>query len=64
MLTKTPTYLLGYVIMKQEQYGVKVENYLTLVGGNREIELGSFLSPEERSLVRVKIENMLRKINS
>ena len=44
--------------------GQIVENYLTLVGGNREIELGSFLSPEERTLVRVKIENILRKIKS
>lgn len=26
----------------------KIEDYLTLVGGGREIELGAFLSPEER----------------
>ena len=44
--------------------GQIVENYLTLVGGNREIELGSFLSPEERTLVRVKIENILKNIKS
>ena len=44
--------------------GQVVENYLTLVGGNREIELGSFLSPEERTLVRIKIENILKKIKS
>ena len=44
--------------------GQIVENYLTLVGGNREIELGSFLSPEERTLVRMKIENILERIKS
>ena len=29
--------------------GRKVENYLTLSGGGREIELGAFLSPDERA---------------
>lgn len=30
----------------------EVENYLTLSGGNREIELGAFLAPEERERLR------------
>ena len=42
--------------------GQIVENYLTISGGHREIELGSYLSPEERSIVRGKIESILSKI--
>ena len=41
--------------------GQIVENYLTLVGNNREVELGAYLSPNERVQVREKIENALVK---
>ena len=34
----------------------KVRNYLTLSGGGREIELGAFLSPEERLALAGEIE--------
>lgn len=33
-----------------------VERYLTLTGGGREIELGAFLSPEERESLRADLE--------
>ena len=39
-----------------------MKNYLTLTGANREIEVGAYLSPEERILVREKIEVALRQI--
>ncbi len=44
--------------------GQIVQNYLTLTGGSREIELGAYLSPEERTLVSEKIETTLSKIKS
>ena len=41
--------------------GRKVENYLTLRGGGREIELGAFLSPEERADLKEEIEAALSR---
>jgi uncharacterized membrane protein len=40
----------------------KVENYLTLSGGGREVEIGSFLAPNERLEVKNKIENVIKDI--
>ena len=37
-----------------------VENYLTLTGGTREVELGSFLTPEERADLKDDLERRLR----
>ena len=37
------------------------ENYLTLQGGGRRIELGAFLSPEERVELAEELEAALRK---
>ncbi|MEL7347121.1 MAG: DUF2244 domain-containing protein [Pseudomonadota bacterium] len=37
------------------------ENYLTVKGGGREIELGAFLSPEERLELAAEIENAIRR---
>lgn len=37
-----------------------VKNYLTLSGSGREIELGAFLTPEERLDLRNRIEDALR----
>ena len=39
--------------------GAKVEDYLTLSGGGRQIELGAFLSPEERVALADEIERAL-----
>lgn len=37
-----------WVRLKLRREGPPVENYITLTGGPREVELGAFLSPEER----------------
>ena len=42
----------------------KLKNYLTLTGNGRHIELGAFLSPDERIELRDKIQNALAKANS
>ena len=42
----------------------QLKNYLTLVGKGRHIELGAFLSPDERLELRDKIQNALAKANS
>lgn len=39
-----------------------VENYLTLRGSDREVELGSFLSPEERSKVYEELQARLSEM--
>jgi uncharacterized membrane protein len=41
--------------------GEKVDDYLTLSGGGREIELGAFLSPEERVALAGEIEEALTR---
>jgi len=38
------------------------ENYLTITGGAREIELASFLSPEQRLALKQQIETALKTI--
>lgn len=40
----------------------KVEDYLTLSGGGREIELGAFLSPDERVALADEIERALTRV--
>ena len=42
----------------------KLKNYLTLAGKGRHIELGAFLSPDERIELRDKIQNALAKAKS
>jgi uncharacterized membrane protein len=42
------------------QTGGPVENYLTLTGGDREVEIGAFLSPDERVLLKPELERALR----
>lgn len=44
--------------------GGRPENYLTLEGGGRTIELGAFLSPEERAELAADIEAALRRLKS
>ena len=42
--------------------GGPVENYLTLIGSDREIELGAFLSPEERVELLADIEQAIKQL--
>ena len=42
----------------------KLKNYLTLAGKGKHIELGAFLSPEERLELRDTIQNALAKASS
>ncbi len=42
--------------------GGPVENYLTLKGGGREVELGAFLSPEERAQLHGTLEEKLAQL--
>jgi uncharacterized membrane protein len=39
----------------------KLENYLTLKGGGREIELGAFLAPEERAALKADLDAALAR---
>lgn len=41
-----------------------VENYLTLKGGGREVELGAFLSPEERAALHARLQKALAGLKS
>lgn len=42
--------------------GGPVENYLTLSGGGREVELGAFLSPEERAQLHDDLTRALARL--
>ena len=44
--------------------GGPVENYLTLNGGGREVELGAFLSPEERSALKSELELQIARLRA
>ena len=45
----------------QVHAGARIEDYLTLSGGGREIELGAFLVPEERLDLAEEIEAALTR---
>ncbi len=53
-----------WVKVKLYPNGQIVENYLTLIGNNREVELGAYLSPNERVQVHQKIEDALADARS
>ncbi len=42
----------------------EIKNYLTLTGGEREIELGRFLQPKERAALRRELDQALAKAKS
>ncbi len=51
-----------WVRLTLHETGGPVEKYLTLKGGGREVELGAFLSPEERVALKAEIEDALRRL--
>lgn len=51
-----------WVSVTLREKGPPIENYLTLSGDGREIELGAFLSPEERAVVYDDLSRALRHL--
>ena len=40
----------------------KIENYLTLSGNGREVEIGAFLAPNERVEIKEKIDTIIKRL--
>jgi uncharacterized membrane protein len=51
-----------WVRLQLTHEGAKVANYLTLDGGGRVVELGAFLSPDERAALHDDLERALRHL--
>ena len=51
-----------WVQLSLKEKGGPVENYLTLRGAGREVELGRFLSPEERATLHDDLSRALRHL--
>ncbi len=51
-----------WVQLQLTEKGGPVENYLTLRGGGREVELGAFLSPEERVQLHDDLNRALARL--
>lgn len=51
-----------WVRVRLADKGAKVDNYLTLEGGGRTVELGAFLSPEERAALHDELSLALRHL--
>lgn len=51
-----------WVRMELHETGGPVESYLTLKGGGREVELGAFLSPEERVALKGEVERAIAQL--
>jgi uncharacterized membrane protein len=51
-----------WVKLRLRETGGPVENYLTLHGGGREVELGAFLSPEERKSLFDSLQTALARL--
>ncbi|MCB1388071.1 MAG: DUF2244 domain-containing protein [Rhodobacteraceae bacterium] len=53
-----------WITLKMVPRGGPVENYLVLGGGGREVELGAFLTPSERSLLNDELSTLLVRLKS
>ena len=53
-----------WVTLRLIPRGGPVENYLTLTGGGREVELGAFLTPPERVALHGDLSDLLVRIRS
>lgn len=53
-----------WVELRLHRDGGPVEDYLTLKGGGREVEIGAFLSPEERQALHDDLAGRLRVLNA
>jgi uncharacterized membrane protein len=51
-----------WVRVRLQPTGGPVENYLTLKGTDREVELGAFLSPEERATLAADLQGALARL--
>jgi uncharacterized membrane protein len=51
-----------WVSVNLHRQGGPVENYVTLRGGGREVEIGAFLSSAERLALRDELESILRRL--
>ncbi|MCX7644125.1 MAG: DUF2244 domain-containing protein [Rhodobacteraceae bacterium] len=51
-----------WVRVEMHESGGPVEKYLTLRGGGREVEIGAFLSPEERAVLRAELLDALARV--
>jgi len=51
-----------WVEVKLRPEGGKVENYLTLRGAGREVEIGAFLAPDERQVLRRELDDLFAKL--
>lgn len=51
-----------WVQVELHEKGGPVENYLTLVGSGRVVEIGAFLSPEERIGLRLELERLFKRL--
>lgn len=51
-----------WVRVELHETGGPVEKYLTLKGGNREVEIGAFLSPDERVALRAELADALARL--
>jgi len=49
--------------VKVKMHDEPIENYLTLEGNQRTVELGAFLSPEERLTLKAEIDDALRTLD-